>query len=169
MTDKFNEGETSQGVDILWGVLVGVDISGSNQNGLSVRLDTVTIEWLEGIFMVSGLSLALLSVLPLGGLTPRLGRVVIFSMLGLVYGPKIVSSTWVYSLSPKVLCWLPPYKTKCSQPNEIFTPYICWAELWSDLTHNTSGCHSCLATPMCAGCRPTIFEQEWCRSYMKLV
>ena len=60
-------------VKILWGVLVGVDVSGSNQDGFSLRLDTVTVECFEGIFVVSGLSLALLSVLPLGGLTPRLG------------------------------------------------------------------------------------------------
>ena len=63
----------------------------------------VKVGCLDGIFTVSGLSLVLLSVLPLGGLTPRMGRVVILSMLGIVYGPKTVSSTWVYSLSPKVL------------------------------------------------------------------
>ena len=56
-----------EGVEILWGVLVGVDVSGSIQDGLSLKLDTVTVERLEGIFVVSGLSLALLSVLPRGG------------------------------------------------------------------------------------------------------
>ena len=43
---------------------MGVDVSGSIQDGLSLKLDTVTVERLEGIFVVSGLSLALLSVLP---------------------------------------------------------------------------------------------------------
>ena len=53
-----------EGVEILWGVLVGVDVSGSIQDGLSLMLGNVTVECLEGIFVVSGLSLALLSVLP---------------------------------------------------------------------------------------------------------
>ena len=92
-----------EGVEVLRGVLVGVGLSEFIHDGCSIMSSRVKVGHLEGIFIVSGLSLALLSVLPLGGLTPRLGRVVILSMLGLVYGPKTVSSTWVYSLSPKVL------------------------------------------------------------------
>ena len=58
---------------------------------------------MEGIFTVSGLSLVLLNVLPLGGLTPTLGRAVILSIFGIVYGPNTVGSTSIYSLSPRVL------------------------------------------------------------------
>ena len=63
----------------------------------------VRVWCLDGIFKVSGLSLVLLSVLPLGGLTPRLGRVVILSIFGILYGPNTDGSTLRYSLSPRVL------------------------------------------------------------------
>ena len=52
----------------------------------------VRVGCLEGIFTVSGLSLVLLRVLPLGGLTPKLGRVVILSIIGIAYGRKAIGS-----------------------------------------------------------------------------
>ena len=64
--------------------LTGVAVSWFIQEGLSLRFVSVTTGSLEGFLVLSGLSLALLSVCPFGGLTPRLGRVLIFSRLGYV-------------------------------------------------------------------------------------
>ena len=58
------------------------------------------VKVLEGTFVISRLSLALLRVLPLGGLTPRFGRVIILSIFGSMYGPNTFGSTLRYSLSP---------------------------------------------------------------------
>ena len=44
------------------------------------------------IFYCSGLSLGLLKVLLFGGLCPKLGRVVILSIFGCMYGPKVDGS-----------------------------------------------------------------------------
>ena len=43
----------------------------------------------------SGLSLGLFTVLPLGGLVPKLGRVFILSIFGLMYGPKAEGSVFM--------------------------------------------------------------------------
>ena len=61
---------------------VGVAFSWFIQEGLSLRFVSVTTGCLEGFLVLSGLSLALLSVCPFGGLTPRVGRVLIFFRLG---------------------------------------------------------------------------------------
>ena len=95
---------------------MGVDLLEFIHDGCSIMSSRVKVGHLERIFIASGLSLALLSVLPLGGLTPRLGRVVILSMLGLVYGPNSVRSTWVYSLSPKCLI----------QSSKLLNPSLTW-------------------------------------------
>ena len=64
-------------VDVFKGVFVGVILSGFLHEGWSMMSSMVRVGHLEGAFTVSGLSLVLFRVLPLGGLTPRLGRVVI--------------------------------------------------------------------------------------------
>ena len=71
-----------------------VDLLGSIQDGCRRISSKVTVGHLSGYFIGSGLSLALLSVLPLEGLTPKLGRVMILSRFGLVYGPNIEGSIW---------------------------------------------------------------------------
>ena len=90
-------------IGVFRGVFVGFDLSGFLHEGWSMMSSMVRVGRLEGAFTVSGLSLVLFSVLPLGGLTPRLGRVVMLSIFGIVYGPKTVGSTLMYSLSPRVL------------------------------------------------------------------
>ena len=77
--------------------LAGLGLAGLNLAGL------IWVGQLEGPFTVSGLSLVLFRVLPLGGLTTMLGRVVMLSIFGNVYWPKTVGSTLRYSLSPRVL------------------------------------------------------------------
>ena len=62
-----------EGVEVLFGVLV-VDLLGSIQDGCRRISSKVTVGCLRGYFIVSGLSLALLSVLPLGVLTPKKRR-----------------------------------------------------------------------------------------------
>ena len=66
--------------------------------------------------MASGLSLARFSVLPLGELMPKLGRVVILSRFGLVYGPNTVRSAWWYYLSPNDL----------SHNSRLLVPSLTW-------------------------------------------
>ena len=68
----------------LLGVFVEVEVSLSSHKGESLRLGKVIIGCLEGILVASGLSLSLFRVLPLGGLTPRLGCVVVLSRFGWV-------------------------------------------------------------------------------------
>ena len=71
-----------------------VDLLGSIQDGCKRMSSKVIAGRLRGYLIASGLSLALLSDLPLGRLTPKLGRVVILSRFGLVYGPNTVRSAW---------------------------------------------------------------------------
>ena len=61
----------------------------------------VIVVCLVGNLIGSGLSLGLFRVLPLGGPTPKLGRVMIFSIFGLVYGPKTEGHVLMYSGSPR--------------------------------------------------------------------
>ena len=55
-------------------------------------------------FGCSRLSLGLFKVLPLGGLCPKLGRVVILSIFVCMYGPKVDGSVLRYCGSP--ICFI---------------------------------------------------------------
>ena len=57
--------------------------------------------WSSGLD--SGFSLALFQALPGGGLTPRVGRIIVLSNFGKVYYPYMVNSTCLYSISPNCL------------------------------------------------------------------
>ena len=63
--------------------------------------DRVTVRRLVFVLMGSGLSLGRLFTLPLGGLSPKFGSVVILSILGVVYAPKMIGSVLWYCCSPK--------------------------------------------------------------------
>ena len=55
-----------------------------SHDGDSLRFGSVTVKRFAGILGTSGLSLNLFRVLPLGGLTPSVGSVVVLSRLGWV-------------------------------------------------------------------------------------
>ena len=57
--------------------------------------------WSSGL--ASRFSLALFRALPGGGLTPSVGGVIVLSKFGRMYGPYVVSSTCLYSISPSCL------------------------------------------------------------------
>ena len=71
------------GVEDSWRRLVGSMLVLSH-DGDKTKLGRFTVRRLAGILGISGLSLNFLRVLPLGGLTPKVGRVVIFSRFGWV-------------------------------------------------------------------------------------
>ena len=91
----------SSGVEDSWSHLGEILVF--SHDGESLRFGSVTVRHLDGILGASGLSLKRFRVLPLGGLTPRVGRVVVFSRFGWVYGPKSARSTFLYSISPRSL------------------------------------------------------------------
>ena len=96
---------------VLFRGLMGVEDSWSHlgdmldfsHDGDSLKFGRVTVKHFDGILGASGLSLRRFRVLPFGGLTPSVGNVVVFSRFGWVYGPKVVRSTFLYSISPMSL------------------------------------------------------------------
>ena len=66
-----------------------------NHDGDSLKFGSVTVRHFAGILGTSGFR-----VLPFGELTPSVGGVVVLSRLGWVYGPNVVRSTFLYSMSP---------------------------------------------------------------------
>ena len=71
--------------------------------GPRIMLSIVYILRFRVCFGGSGLSLGLFRVLPLGGLVPKLGRVVILSIFGFMYGPNEDGSVFKYWKSPSCL------------------------------------------------------------------